>query len=695
MAVVGAGEDPKSVRGRPLAYLLRAGYKGALYPVNPNRSVVQGLPAYPSVGALPAPPDVAVIVVPASSVAAVIDECGQVGTHAVVVLSGGFAEQGEAGAALQAEALAACRRGGIRMLGPNCLGAVNITGDLPLTFASYFATESPVMYPGNIALVSQSGSYATLAMDMAFHREIGLSHYVTTGNEADLQWADVVSELATRPEVSVVAGYLEFVKDGDRFRHALEVARDNGTQVVVLKSGRSPLAQQAAASHTGALAVNDSVFQAVLDKYGAQRVRDLSELVTVSRALAGPRPKGNRVALVTASGGLAAALADQAVESGLDLPPLSSGLRERLRAFVPDHACLDNPLDVADGLIQAPDKVLGDLTGQLLASDEVDMVGFFFGSTPYLEDEASRLLLQTAETGANALVCCWVGATGKFVRAMNHGGVIACDDPTQAIVSMQYLAAAARASRLGAPAATAPPTVPAGPVVSEFGDGDLLARLATAGLPVVERVCSPDADVILEHLRTSPASHMLKAHLPQVAHKSDVGAVQGPLRAGDIELAARFTAGFPAAELFEAQQAVKADWELIVGVHTDATFGPVAVVGLGGLLTNALRQAVTFVQPLEFGEFERRLRASTPWIAFSGYRNLAAANPREVFDLVLRLSQVATAAKLRTLELNPVMVEADTGRLVVVDAYGELTQHRYPRICASRSNAVPVVSAIE
>jgi acetate---CoA ligase (ADP-forming) len=671
VAVVGAADDPATLRGRPLSNLLRSDFAGKVYAVHPAKGSVQGVPAFPSLTMVPDRVDTAVIMVPADVVPSIVEDCAAAGVRAAVVFSGGFSGSGSAGDALQRRVVETARTGGVRLLGPNCLGLVNFQRNVPLTFASYFSEGERKIQCGPIAVVTQSGSYGNLVINTAFNSGIGLSHFISTGNEADLKWSDFVLELADDPSVSVIAGYLEAVRDGAAFIEAIARSAENGKQVVLLKVGRSERATSVAASHTGAIAGDDAAFDAVVRKFGVHRVDDLHQLVAKCQALTTQRRGGSggrRVGLVTVSGGLAASLADQAMDLQLDLPPLSARLQARLGKVIPGYGNVVNPIDGVDSLHAQPEAFAHDVIGALLTSGEVDAVGFFIGSNSHLEQQFAQLLSSVASSAQRPLICSWIGGSGAFVEQMNQQGIPAFANPTDAMTALRALADATPAPWISGAAVAESHTE----VKPRRGRVDLLGHLETNGLPVVKRVLFGSAAELREFVPARDHSVFVKASLPGVAHKSDAGGVLGPIAPQQAASAlAEFAARFADLNAFEVQDAVPADWELMVGVRQDALFGPIVVIGFGGLLANVVRGSVTFAMPLSITEFESRLRSSDLGMVFSSYRGLASADIVALYAIVQALVSIVLTEGLEVLETNPVIVERGTGQLRIVDALAD------------------------
>jgi acetate---CoA ligase (ADP-forming) len=334
VAVIGASSDATRIGGRPIDYMVRRKFQGEIYPVNPNRSEVQGFKSYAAIADLPAAPDVAIIAVPAKSVLEAVTALAAKGTGAAIIFSSGFAEVDAEGAAMQEQLVAAARLGGMRLLGPNTLGALNLRSGFVGTFASTFMTGFPDI--GRIGIASQSGAYCGHLTSVARGRRIGISTCVMTGNECDLTLGDIIAEMVESPDVDVIAAYSEGIKDGDKFRQALEAARQARKPVVMMKVGRSTIGQAAAQSHTASIAGDDAVTDAVLAEFGAVRARTTEEMLDIAHlATRKIYPAGNTLGVLSVSGGAGVLISDAAEQLGLAMPPLPAAAQAKLKALVP------------------------------------------------------------------------------------------------------------------------------------------------------------------------------------------------------------------------------------------------------------------------------------------------------------------------------------------------------------------------
>ena len=344
VAILGASDDPTRISGRPVRYLIEGGFAGPIYPVNPNRQTVQGLKAYPSLSDVPTVPDVALLAVPAGLTEAAVKECIAKGVRGAVIFSAGYAESGEEELAIQQRIADMAREGNLRLLGPNCLGVFNPQIGFFGTFTqSLDRGEMPK--PGPLGIISQSGAYGSHIAYLARRRGIGINYWITTGNEADVDVSEALEWMAGQPDVKVIMAYVEGVRDGARFRAALELARENRKPIVMMKVGRSEVGAKAASSHTASLAGSDAIYDALFKQYGVHRAATTEEQIDVAYACArGIFPTGNRLGVVTLSGGAGVLISDSAEKHGLDVAPMPAGAQKKLKELLP-FASVENPVD--------------------------------------------------------------------------------------------------------------------------------------------------------------------------------------------------------------------------------------------------------------------------------------------------------------------------------------------------------------
>ncbi len=662
VAVIGASADPVRIGGRPIANMLARGFGGRILPVNPKRSEIQGLPAYPSVAALPEVPAAAIVAVPGAAAVAAVADLARAGTGAAIVFTAGFAEVNAAGAALQAELTAAAR--GMRLLGPNCLGLFNARiGYFPI-FSSSLEGGWPL--PGRIGIASQSGAYGTHLFAAARERRMGTPICVTTGNEADVTVADVIGWLAEDADTDVIAAYAEGIRDGARFLTALEAARRAHKPVVMMKVGRSAQGAAAARSHTASIAGDDAVTDAVLAEFGVVRARTTDELLDiVQMATRRIYPVRNTLGAITISGGGGVLIADAAAELGLAMPPMPEEAQARLRQLVP-FAAPQNPVDCTAQAFNDL-SLVGSFTESLVADGGYASVLAFFSQVGGAASIAPGLRAQLAAIRArhpDRLYALSVLAPPALVRRYEEDGYVVFEDPARAVVALHAMGrfgAAFARPQPAPPAALPPPALPA----ATPDEAAAKRLLAAAGLAVVaERVCTTPEEAVAAAAELGwPV--VLKIASPDILHKSEIGGVllgigeTEAVRSGFAALMARARAQVPAARIGGVLVARQMDGgvECIMGIKRDPVFGPVALFGLGGVFVEVLHDVV--LRRCPFGEDEARtmIGAIRGAPLLHGARGRRPADVAALAAMLARLSAFAVAAgpRLVSIDLNPVL----------------------------------------
>jgi acyl-CoA synthetase (NDP forming) len=684
IAVVGASDDPVKIGGRPLAFLLRHGYQGRVFPVNPARATVQGLPAFASLGAIPEPVDLAIVVVPAEHVLDTLEACAAKRVQVAIVFSSGFAEMGEAGRETQGRIRALAARTGLRVVGPNCQGFAHLPSRLVATFASPFLGER--LDTGPIAMVSQSGAMAGMLYEMARAAGLGMNYWVSTGNEADVEAAEILGEVVEDPETRVACCYLEDVKDARRFREALGRAHRRGVPVFVLKAGRSAQGRRAASSHTGALAGEDQVYDAVFRDWGVFRAADPADLLRLPQAFLRYREAGPRVAILSNSGGLGVLSVDLCVDLGLVPADLAPETLAGLRATLPEFAAAANPVDLTAQVLTDPGMLLRAL--DLVERDPgvdvlVYQIALWSEATP-----AGRFVGEVASVARRGRKVVAVSCPQRWVvDAFRAAGVLAFDDPTTALRSLACLVRAtrqrarwlARTTGEAPPPPEAPHDLPRAASAEGFlSEWSSRRVLEPFGLPLVESalVADPDEAVTAAGRLGYPVA--LKVCSADLPHKSDVGGVA--LGLGDAGAVAAAAAGIlsqvgrraPAARLegLLVQRQARGALELALGVKTDPVFGPVVMVGAGGVLVEALRDFRLLLPPIDAGAAEEALRGLRIGALWDGIRGEKPLDLPAAVDLVIRLGEAARAlaGRIGEIDLNPVLVGRRGEGAVALDA---------------------------
>jgi acyl-CoA synthetase (NDP forming) len=683
VALVGASDRPGSV-GRLLWDNL-ATFPGEVVPVSQS-SRVGGQAAYPSLGDVPGPVDLAVVATPAATVPGIVRAAAGKAVAAAVVLSAGFAEAGDEGARLQAEAVAAARAGGVRLVGPNCFGVQNSRLPLNASIAAGLPRGG-----GGVAVVTQSGSYGMAVHALGQDEGLRVAKVLAAGNKADIGDAELLSYLRDDPDTTVICLLLESITQAREFFTAACLTTPRKPVIAVL-GGRTSAGQRAAVSHTAALATDDAARDAALRQAGVVRVRTGLQALDAARALSSqPVPRGRRVAVVTNSGGTGVELTDLLADQGLELPELSQPLQDRLRAIMPGYASARNPVDmtpawhlfstVYPGAIDmlarsgevdvvVPVLLQRSASGEVAAAVRDAVLRLRADSVPvpvYVCWVAPRAAEQYADVlrSADIPVFAWPGRTAEAVgvavrcgqRMSYRAHADASGDPRAA----ERLARATRTPRLAAALRG----------VDQSGNGMLdseVARslLGDAGIPVIRtvRCCSADTAAVAAERLGYPA--VVKVDHPELIHKSDAGGVRLNLTSeADVVAAARemFGLAHGAAVLVQHQHE---GIELVVGGVHDPEFGPMVLAGLGGVLVEAVRDVQLAVAPVDEAQAVAMLESLRGAAVFSGMRGQPAVDVGAVADVVVAVSELMDGhPEIAELDLNPVL--ADGTGCVAVD----------------------------
>jgi acetyl coenzyme A synthetase (ADP forming)-like protein len=679
VAVIGASRRPGTIGAALLGNLLEARFMRAVHVVHPQAAEIRGIPAHRRIGDVPGPVDLAVIALPAHAVPAVAEECGAAGVRALVVVSGGFSEVGPHGAQLQAELLEACRRHGMRLVGPNCLGVLNTLPDVRLN--ATFAPDAP--RPGRIAFASQSGAFGIAAIAEAARRGVGLSSFVSSGDKADLSGNDFLRFWEQDPATDVVLLYLESFGNPRRFGQiAREVARSK--PIVAVKSGRSAAGARAAASHTGALiAASDVTVDALFAHAGVIRTDTVGEQMDAAALLASqPLPKGERVAIVTNAGGPGIAAADACESAGLLVQPLSDRVRRALRRLLPEHAAVGNPVD----MIASASPEHFRCTIERLAKDpEVDAVIAIFIPPLITRPAEVAAAIRAANTTGTPLLAVFMAVSDtERAELAGDGSVPVYATPEEAVRALGHVARHAGWRRTGP---DLPPELPdtdadavAAVLAHSLAEGggwltpeDVKRVLAAYGVPVVDaRLAVTPAEAGRRAAELGGAV-ALKAIAPGLIHKADAGGVALDLcgkaattRAAHAMLTSVRAAGHEV-EGFLVQRMAAPGTELIVGVVSDPDFGPAVACGAGGHAVELLRDVAVRLAPLGPRAAREMLRSLRTFPLLDGYRGAEPADVAAVEDVLLRVSALAAAhPEIAELDCNPLCAGPDGA--VAVDA---------------------------
>ena len=703
VAVIGATESAGSV-GRTLLWnLISNPFGGIVYPVNPKRSHVLGIKAYPSVKDIPGPVDLAVIVTPAPTVPGIVGDCVDAGVKGAVVISAGFKECGAAGEEMEHEILAQLRRGSMRLIGPNCLGVMS-----PLTGlnASFARTQAQ---PGNVGFISQSGALCTAILDWSLREHVGFSAFLSIGSMLDVNWGDLIDHLGDDPNTRSIILYMESIGDPRAFLSAArEVALSK--PIIVIKAGRTEAAARAAASHTGAMAGSDEVLEAAFRRSGVLRVNSIADLFSVAGVLSKqPRPKGRRLTILTNAGGPGVLATDALSVHGGELAALSDETTEALNALLPPHWSHNNPIDILGDA--KPDRYAKAV--EIVAQDPNSDALLVILTPQAMTDptETAEQLKRFAKLDGKPLLASWMGGAEILAgeQILNQANIPTFSYPDDAVLIFQYMCQYAYNLR---GLYETPMMVPEGEddgidrgqvqkiiqdvqkdnrsLLNEYESKQLLAAY---GIPTVPTFVATSEDEAAQLAARAGYPAALKLYSETITHKTDVGGVQ--LHLGDegavrqayrsIESSVLEKAGPGHFQGVTVQPMIQyRGYEIILGSSFDPQFGPVLLFGTGGQLVEVFKDRSLALPPLNTTLARRMMEQTRIWKALQGVRGQKAVDIAALERLLVRFSHlVVEQRRIREIDINPLLVSPEG--MIALDArvvlHGpEVSEEQLPKL---------------
>lgn len=673
VAIVGVSSDPGRIGGQGLRLLTDFGYQGRIYPVNPKYTEVKGLPCYPDLASVPQPCDVALIAVAAQHVPGAIEQCGKAGIPFALVLSSGFSEIGGEGKALQDRLVAAARKANVRMVGPNCLGLLNLKDSARIGFGG--TSQLTSLKPGPMAMVTQSGGFGFGVVSAAAYFGVGCNYAISTGNEADLTLLDWVADLIERPEVEIVVAFMEGVNEGRRLIEIGERALELGKPILAWKVGNTAAGSQAATSHSARLSSGYELYRAAFRAGGFVEIRDVEDLIDISKAfLIRKLPAGNRVGVLTLSGGAGVLLADRCVEQGLELPALTGATQEKLSKTLVSFASFANPIDATAHGYNDNFASYGEAVRLVLADPNIDQV---VARVPRGKSARpwSEKLLPTLRGTDKPLILNWPTApddNGDVLAWLEEQGVpciLGAGRAVQALAALTDFSRKRRAylqrrgrifQRVVARQALNLPDGPA--TLGEHRSKQILQRY---GVPVVrEALLQPAA---IEALTAAPLTFPLavKIESPDLPHKTEAGAVRlGVPDLPGLKQAAREVLASAKKHKPDARidgilvQEMASGTEVIVGAVNDPSFGPTVTFGLGGIFTELIKDVTHRFAPFDAAAAREMILEVKGAALLNGYRGRAALDVAALADALARVSQLVAdhADRIAEIDVNPLFV---------------------------------------
>ena len=686
VAVIGASDSPSSVGYTVLRNLVGSGFRGVVYPVNPKRESVQGIHAYKDIPSLPHPPDLAVICTPAGTVPDIVRECGEAGTRGLVVISAGFREVGEEGRKLEERVREEQRKfDGMRILGPNCLGII-VPG---ISLNASFAAATP--QKGHVGFISQSGALCTSVLDWALDEGIGFSYFVSVGNMLDVSMGDLIDYLGSATETQSIILYIESISEAREFMSAAR-AFARTKPIVAYKAGRFAESAAAAASHTGAMAGVDAVYEAAFQRAGIERIFQIEDMFDCAELLARQQPsKGDRLAIVTNAGGPGVMTTDALIARDGELAKLSDETLEQLNALLPACWSHANPIDV---LGDAPPDRFAKTVEIVLKEKEVDAVLVIL--TPQAMTDPTATAQAVSDVAAHAhkpVLAAWMGSrvVSEGVQILSAAGIPTYTTPEQAVRAFMHLVSYARNLSI---LHETPRDIPVeftldrqrlrGVFNTILTEGqDILSEnvskafLEAYEIPVTKPHAARTADEAVEVAHQIGYPVVLKIHSPQITHKTDVSGVVLNLASDEAvrrtfdRMVAKAKQVRPDAEIrgVTVQQMITYPngFELIMGTKKDPIFGSVIMVGMGGIAAEVFRDRALGLPPLNESLARRMLESLKSWPLLQGYRGKPGVNIDRLIEIIMRFSYlVADYPEIKELDINPLLATPE--HVIALDA---------------------------
>ncbi len=676
IAIIGASQDLNTISGQPLRFLKGHGYEGKLYPVNPRYEEVAGLRCYPALADVPDIPDLALVLVNASRVADVLRQCGEKGVPYVIIFSSGFSEMGGKGVALQQELMTIAREHDIGVIGPNCQGMINVADQVYAGFGSVFNAH---YNPGPVSMVSQSGGFGFSVMNLSsLEGGLPFRQMVTTGNEIGVSTVDFMNYYVQDPKTEIIVGYIEGLKDARRLIEVGEKAMAAGKPILMWKVGNTEQGQKAAASHTANLGGAMTLYKAAFRQAGIIQVEDIQDVVDYGRGFrCGRLPEGNRLAIITISGGAGILMTDECIGRGMRVPPLSAETAAKLREFVPSFGSLLNPVDVTAAIFN--DTTLINRTLQVIVDDpNVDCVAMINASLQgELAEKIAREIATVASNTPKPIFIAWSAreavapeayAALDAARIPHYRSPVRCGRALAALSgyaeSLRRYAAtrdevplelSVEAARAAMSKATAD--------VSEHAAKRLLADY---GIPVTRGELALSGEEALAAARRIGYPVVLKVQSPDIPHKTEAGAVKLGV-ASDAELAAAYEEVVANARAYKSGARIEGvlvaemagkGIETILGAVNDPLFGPAVMCGLGGIFAEVLKDVAFRLAPLTPSEARRMIEEIKGYPVLAGVRGGAPADVDALADALVRLSAAAVdlGENFAELDVNPLFV---------------------------------------
>jgi acetate---CoA ligase (ADP-forming) len=678
VAIIGASENPNKVGGRPVHYLDKFGFKGRIFPINPSRTEVQGYKCYNSLADLPEAPDMVIVAVAGDNAIGAVEDCAAHGVKVAVVMASGFGEvDAVVGKAKERRMVEVAHKAGMRIVGPNSQGLANFGTGAIASFSTMFMDMDRA--EGHVAMLSQSGALSTVPVGFLRQRGIGVRHTHATGNDADISVGELAVAVAEDPEVKLLLLYLESIPEKKYLEELAAVALDRDLPIIALKSGRSEAGRQAAQSHTGALANEDRVVDAFFEHHGIWRAPDMRGLVEATELyLKGWRPKGRRLVAISNSGAVCVLTADAATAVGMPMAKLAPETDKKLKGILPSFATTTNPIDLTAALL-SNSRLFGDILPVIAEDPAADafLIGVPVAGPGYDVEAFARDSAAFGKQTGKPLV---IAATQRSVAdQFASEGLSVFPTETEAVSALhQFLAhrelMARTLARKARRVTASPPVLSA--ATTMLNEADSLALLAARGIPVVpHRLCRSRAEAVAA-FEAIGGPVVVKGCSADIAHKSELGLVKLGVKtreeAGEVwaqmeDIIRKHGARFDGVIIAAMAGGRR---EIMIGAHRDPVFGPVVAVGDGGKYVEIFRDTALLLPPFSKDDAREALGRLRVAPLFAGVRGEQPMDVESLCDAAVKIGALMLdpAARVMSLDLNPVLLDTAGKGCVVVDA---------------------------
>ena len=687
IAVVGASDDLSKRSSRPLRFLPKHGFRGEIYPINPKYDHIGGLKCYKTILDVPSEIHTVMVTIPKESVFEILEQCTQKKVKLVIIRAAGFAETGEEGKRKQDKITEYAIKGGFRVLGPSSLGYVNLHKRITAYF--HLAGEMKEFLVGNVGLISQSGGLSGAIFNMAQDLGIGFSYVISTGSEGDLESSELIEFLAEDMNTSVIIGFIEGIKDSRRFIRAANLAIKNKKPIILMKIGRSDSGKKAAASHTGSLTGSDAVFDSVFRQKGIIRVEDLTDLISTASVFSKCKiPRGDRVGIITSSGGTKAIVADKFGELEMNVPDITDETKKEISRLLPEYSSISNPVDITGGLSE---NTFNKCLNHFVKDDNLDIILVPITLIGSFSKERAMNLIKTSMAEGKPIICLWIGGSlnedGQKILEKScvpvFRNAVSCIRAIKNFIGYKnflekmensgsnYLSSHINIEReskemlrnIG------------GQSLTEYESKILLSEW---GIPITKERIVKSVEEALIAAREIGFPIVLKVMSPQILHKTEANIIRVGIK-GEQELRKSYDEVIqnarkhnPESEIRGVliQEMVNGGIETIVGVSQDPQFGPVIMFGLGGIFVEILKDISLRVAPLTRNDAEEMVQEVKGFMLLRGFRGGPAYDVEGIIDVILKTSKFSLEYFdiISEIDMNPLFVFQKGNGVKVVDS---------------------------